>query len=314
MTDALAVIFPGAYTTIQDLGRFDYQHMGVPISGALDAFAHRIANWLVGNPETAATLEMTIGGSTLRVLRECDIAVTGASMGLAVNDVEQPEWTSIRVRPDDIVRIGLAQSGCRAYLSITGGVDVPKVMGSRATFVGAKLGGLEGRRLQAGDILKSGAGSPLPVPRRLPWAPLYSDEISLRAIPGPYADYFGNSIESFFSTTFTVGAQSNRMGYRLEGASVQRDTEAPGSIISEPTVPGNVQIPPGGEPIVLMNEQTIGGYASIATVISADLFKLAQATPGSRVRFVSVTLNEAHRFLRLWNDYLNDIRNRLFEP
>ena len=314
MKNAFAVIAPGSHTSVQDLGRFGFQHMGVPVSGALDPMAHCIANWLVGNPETCATLEITVGGLCLEVLEETDIALTGAALDFTVNGRPQPQWASIRVRPGHVIRTNFVESGCRTYLAVSGGIAVPEVMGSRSTFVAAHLGGLDGRLIRQGDILTCGGASLLARPRRLPWIPLYPREIVLRAVAGPYENYFQASCDLFFSTVFTVSAQTNRMGCRLDGTVVERDHQAPQSIVSEPVMPGNVQIPAGGNPIVLMHEQTIGGYASIATVISSDLFKVAQATPGDTVRFLQVSLDEAHHIYRRWCGYLQDIKTLLGTP
>lgn len=307
MTDALHIISPGSYTTVQDMGRFHAYHMGVPVSGSLDDFAHRIANWLVGNSSNCAVLEMSLIGAQFKVLCDADIAVTGARMNLQVNARPCPEWTSIRVRPGDEVELGVAENGCRAYLAISGGIDVPLVMGSRSTYVGGGMGGLEGRPLLAQDILPRGAGRLLNKPRSLPWVPLYPEKLFVRALPGPHDDSFLNHLDRFFVSTFTVTAQCNRMGCRLAGPEIHRDPDAPQSIISEPILPGNVQVPADGQPIVVLKEQTIGGYTSIATVISSDIFRMAQAKPGDTIRFIHVTLDEAHRIYREWMRFLDEI-------
>lgn len=304
----LRVVQPGPYATIQDLGRFGYQHMGVPVSGALDLMAHTTANHLVGNPPEHATLEITFFGPDMEVLAPVDIAVTGAEMALTINGTPAPQWEALRVKPGDRIVFGQALSGCRAYLAVSGGFDVPPVMGSRATFVSGAIGGVEGRPLKAGDLLERGPGDLLDRPRRLPWRPLYGSEIHLRAVPGPQEECFPEALDTFFSAPYTVTDKSNRMGYRLEGPVLERDPSAPKSIISEPSVHGNVQVPPDGQPIVLMVEQTIGGYTKIATVVTADLFKIAQARPGDQVRFHPVTLQEAHRLHRQWRDYLELVR------
>jgi len=186
------VLEPGIYTTVQDRGRYGYQQFGIPISGAMDQFAYRVANLLVGNPEDAAVLEITVFGPRLEVLAEADIAVTGAEMPITINDEAAEGWTSLRVRPGDVVALKQVRSGCRAYLAVTGGIDVPVVMGSRSTYVGGKLGGYQGRPLAKGDLLARGPAEPLKAPRKLPpnFIPRYPSEILLRAIPGPQDDYF----------------------------------------------------------------------------------------------------------------------------
>ena len=304
MTNALHILSPGLCTTVQDLGRFHAYHMGVPVSGTLDDYAGRIANWLVGNPATCATLEMSITGARMEILSPVDIAVTGAAMNPQINGRPCRQWTSLRVQPGDVLDLGAADNGCRAYLAITGGVAVPQVLGSRSTYLGGQLGGLKGRMLAAGDILKRGAAPLLLTAKNLPWFPLYPEDIFLRAIAGPHDDYFHSQLERFFSTPFEVTAQCNRMGVRLAGLPVDRDAAAPESILSEPIIPGNVQIPAGGQPIILLKEQTIGGYTNIATVISIDIWRIGQAKPGDRVHFVQISLAEAHRLFREWTDFL----------
>lgn len=302
--DTFLVHTPGPYTTVQDRGRFGYRHMGVPLSGSLDPLAHTAANLLVGNGSECAVLEITFFGPDLEVLDTADIAVTGAAMELTLNGSPVPQWKTLRVGRGDRLRFGSALKGCRSYLAVTGGFDVPLVMGSRSTFVSGRIGGVEGRPLRQGDVLPRGPGVPLGTPRRLPSPPRYEREILLRAVPGPQDRYFSSSLHCFFSTRYRVTDKSNRMGCRLEGPAVNRDPGAPQSIISEPTFHGNVQVPADGQPIILMVEQTIGGYAMIATVVTADLFKAAQARPGDPLRFQRVTLDEAHDLYREWNDYL----------
>jgi biotin-dependent carboxylase-like uncharacterized protein len=295
--DTLLVLAPGPYTTVQDKGRFGYQQIGVPSSGAIDQFAFRVANLLVGNPEESAVLEITVVGPQLAVLREVDLALTGAEMGFELNHDPIECWKTIRVKPGDVISIQQVKSGCRGYLAVSGGIDVPEVMGSRSTYVGGKLGGYKGRTLIKGDIIQSVDGSLLNKPRYLPesWIPRYSEEVLLNAIPGPQDDFFDEGMETFFQSEFSVTVKADRMGYRLQGPSIQLKEEMPKSIISEPTMPGGVQIPADRQPIILLAEQTVGGYAKIATVISPDLSRIAQAIPGNTVRFEQVSLESAHR-------------------
>lgn len=175
------------------------------------------------------------------------------------------------------------------------------------------MGGLKGRLLLSKDILHRGEGRLLKKPRSLPWIPLYPEKIAIRAIPGPHDDSFRNDQDKFFSATFIVTAQSNRMGCRLVGPKIFRDPDAPQSIISEPVMPGNVQIPADGQPIILLKEQTIGGYTNIATVISSDIFRMAQARPGDMVRFIHITLEKAHQIYQEWMCFLDEIKTLLTE-
>ncbi len=295
--DTFLVITPGPYMTVQDKGRTGYQQMGIPVSGALDAFAHRVANLLVGNRQDSAVLEITILGPQLAVLREVDIALTGAEMGLKLNHQPVDSWQCIRVKPGDLLTIDQVSSGCRGYLAVTGGIATPKVMGSRSTYVGAGIGGHKGRPLKKGDILPAGRGALVDAPRHLPrrWTPRYSGDVRLRAIAGPQDDFFDQGLDTLFSSGFMVTAKADRMGYRLQGPSIPHKENVPKSIISEPTMPGGVQVPADMQPIVLLVEQTVGGYTKIATVISTDLSQVAQATPGDTVRFERVTLEQAHQ-------------------
>jgi antagonist of KipI len=304
---------PGSMTTVQDLGRPAFLDRGVPFSGALDPFACRVANLLVGNPESAAVLEITMLGPTLEVLVPADIALTGADMGMTVNRSPVRGWRSARVNPGDLIRIPRAQEGCRAYLAVAGGIDAPPVMGSRSTFVRAAIGGIAGRALLKGDVLHRGEGASQEQPRTLPeaWIPRYPREILLRAVPGPQDDLFREGIAAFFGAAYEVSLQTDRMGCRLGGPVVRRDSGGAESIVTEPTVPGNIQIPADGQPIILLVEQTSGGYAKIATVIAADLPWVAQAVPGNAVRFERVTLENAHRLYREEQEMLRRIRDHL---
>jgi biotin-dependent carboxylase-like uncharacterized protein len=311
--EVFAVRNPGPMTTVQDLGRPAFLDRGVPLSGALDPFACRVANLLVGNPEEAAVLEITVMGPTLEVLAPADIALTGADMAMTINQEPVRGWRTARVNPGDVIRIPRALKGCRACLAVTGGIDVPLMMGSRSTFVRAHIGGVQGRGLIKGDILHRDAGTLLECPRDLPdeWIPHYAREILLKAVPGPQDDIFQNGIKEFFGATYQVTQQADRMGCRLQGAAVCHDEGSPESIVTEPTMPGNIQVPADGQPIILLVEQTSGGYAKIATVITADLSRVAQAMPGDTVRFERVTLENAHRLYREQQKKLQEIRKYL---
>lgn len=309
----LMVQSPGPFTTVQDLGRFGYQHMGVPVSGALDLFAARVGNHLVGNNTDAAVLEITFMGPSFEVRAVADIALTGAEMGMTLNGQPVANWASHRVNPGDVLGVGMIQKGCRAYLAVTGGFDVPPVMGSRSTYASGKVGGFDGRRLHAGDHLKCNPGKLLETPRHLPEEsiPTYSPDIVLRAIQGPQENVFTESLDLFFSSVYEVTPDANRMGYRLGGPELHRDPAQPLSIVSEPSMPGNVQVPADGQPIILLVEQTVGGYAKIATVISSDIGRVAQAKPGDRIRFEQVSLERAHALFRRYRQETEGIEARL---
>ncbi len=298
--DAFSVLSAGGYTTVQDMGRFGYQEMGIPVSGALDLFAPALANLLVDNPEDAAVLEITVIGPVLEVLAPIDVAVTGAIIGITVNDRPVMEFQSIRLGKGDILSIQQVKEGCRAYLAVTGGIHVPKVMGSRSTYTGGKLGGFCGRILQKGDLVQSKRSPLLNKKRFIPekLMPNYLSDKIIHVIPGPQDDYFKEAFEIFFSAPFMVTPKANRMGYRLQGPAIRIQQEMPQSIVSEPSMPGSIQIPADGQPIILLVEQTVGGYVKIATVISPDIPKVAQSTPGDSLEFEKTDLKTAHGLIK----------------
>ncbi len=296
---AIKIITPGGYTTLQDRRRFGYQDMGVPVSGVLESFAFEAANLLVGNPDKASVMELTIMGPTIEILKKMDIALTGAEMKIAINGTPVARWQSHRVNPGDVVSIGQVQSGCRAYLAVTGGFDVPKVMGSMSTYAGAKIGGFKGRPLQTDDVLKTISMPLLKKQRSFPekHIPVYPTNVIVRAILGPQDDYFDTAIETLFSSEYMVSAKADRMGYRLMGEALAIKKGMQKSIVSEPSIPGSIQVPADGQPIILLVEQTVGGYAKIATIISADLGRIAQTTPGDMLRFEQTDLKTAYSLI-----------------
>ncbi|NLZ18204.1 MAG: biotin-dependent carboxyltransferase family protein [Desulfobulbaceae bacterium] len=313
MSAALRIINPGACTTVQDLGRPGQAHLGVPVSGALDDYAHRVANWLVGNPPSCATLEMTMVGAEIEVLIPCQIALAGADMDLVINGQPMLQWQSYVVNKSDRIRLGLAKNGCRTYLAVSGGIDCPQVLASRSTCLSGRLGGYEGRMLKAGDILACGRPAATEyTKRRLPWSPRYTETIVVRAISGPQDDWFTQHNQLFFASIYSLSPQSNRMGCRLQGPAIIRDTNAPENLLSIPIAAGNVQIPADGQPIVLFREQTIGGYPCIATVLSCDLWRLAQAQPGATVHFTEVSLEGGQKISSDWHRFFAAIENSTY--
>ncbi|RLC06542.1 MAG: KipI antagonist [Deltaproteobacteria bacterium] len=311
--ESLRVLSPGGYTTVQDMGRFGYQDMGIPVTGTLDLFAPALANLLVGNPENYAVLEITVIGPVLEVLGAIDVAVTGANIGITVNDRPMLEWQSIRLEKGDILSIQQVKQGCRAYLAVNGGIDVPKVMGSCSTYTGGKLGGFGGRILEKGDVLKSGSANLLDKPHFIPekMIPDYLSDKMIRAIPGPQDNFFDEGLELFFKSRFLVTPKANRMGYRLQGPSIEIKEGMPKSIVSEPSMPGSVQIPADEQPIILLVEQTVGGYVKIATIISSDLPKVAQSTPGDTLQFEKIDLKTAHRLYNEQQEKIAKIKTML---
>jgi antagonist of KipI len=304
------VLEPGPLTTVQDTGRYGLQRYGIPVSGALDLFSLRAANMLVGNAETAAGLECTFLGPRLRALQHGLIAVTGAEVPALVNGKLQPTWQSLFVQPGAEIAFRPPKRGVRVYIAVAGGVLVPEVMGSRSTFLGGRLGGFHGRPLERGDTIFSGiAALGLPV-RTVPdeLRPDLTSRVQLRAVPGPQDDFFDRGMEVFYGSEFRVSVQADRIGYRLTGPEIPFRRDVPSSIISEPSLRGVVQVPPDGRPIIIFGEQTVGGYAKIATVISPDLDRVAQARPGDTVTFRRCTLGEAHEAHRAYRARLDRIR------
>jgi antagonist of KipI len=289
---AIRVIRPGLLTTVQDLGRWGHQSEGVPVAGPMDTFSHRLANLLAGNPANAATLEVTLIGPELEFESEATIAVCGADFDITCNGDAIAVGSSAVIPAGARVQFGRRRSGARAYLAVSGGVRTPPVLGSRATHTVSHMGGLDGRALAAGDRVPMvrGVASPL---RRAPGLVLPTGRARLRVLPGPQADWFSDdAARALSSVAFRVSPRSNRMGYRLEGPPLPRlRTDEP---ISEPTAFGAIQVPPAGEPILLMaDRQTAGGYPKIGAVISADLPIAGQLAPGDFIEFSFCSRQEA---------------------
>lgn len=304
----IEVIKPGLLTTIQDLGRWGYQRYGLSPSGALDSFAFLAANLLIGNPEDAAALEITVSGPTLKFHQDTLVAITGADLDPHLNSHPLPNWTACYIASGSILSFKQRKSGTRAYLSVWGGITVPPLMGSRSTYLLGHFGGLDGRPLKAGDLLplppcppdlKKLSGRFLPNGLR----PAYDRHPTVRVILGPFADYFtAEGVHAFLNSPYLITPQSDRMGYRLQGIPIARKIKE--ELITCGLANGTIQVPPDGQPIVLLaDRQTIGGYPIIATVISADLPLIAQCAPGDKLRFTTTTLAEAQEaFRNLWGN------------
>lgn len=307
------VVQPGLLTTVQDKGRYDYQQYGVPVSGAMDSYALMVANLLVGNSEGDACLEITVLGPRLRILGDTLIAITGADLSPALNNNPLPMWEAVEVCSGDTISFGHPKRGCRSYLAVAGGIDVPEVMGSRSTYIKSRLGGLEGRSLRSGDRLRSGPTQVEFSTRKLPSQYIfeYKAENELRVILGPQDDYFTErGIQTFLHSEYRISVQADRMGYRLEGPPIEYKAGA--DIVSDGVPPGAVQVPGDGLPIILLaDRQTTGGYVKIATMSTIDLTKLAQAKPGDRVRFLRVTEEEAYQLLIEHNRIIDALKQHI---
>ena len=314
--EALKVIQPGAFTTVQDLGRYGYQKYGVSISGAMDRFALRVANLLVGNWEGEAAIEATVVGPKLKAFRDLQLAFTGADLSPEVNGKATPMWCTLSIHEGDVISYGVPQSGCRAYMALSGGIDSPLVMGSRSIHTRSNLGG-KGRALIKGDVLKVKGPERQPSDRKtanqLPrdQIPTYGRDWQIRVVLGPQNDYFTrHGIDTFLTSEYIITPQADRMGYRLKGLPIEHKRGA--DILTDATPPGSIQVPGDGMPIILLADgQTTGGYSKIAVVTSTDQDLLAQARPGDRVRFQRVTITEAHRLLREMEEKIQKIKNSL---
>jgi KipI family sensor histidine kinase inhibitor len=293
-TRSITVLRPGLFTTIQDIGRWGHQASGVPVSGPMDRLSHRVANALVGNEPTAALLETTLAGPEIRIENGAVIAVTGADLGARLDAEDIPLHRPIKCRPGAVLRFGERRSGARAYVAFSGGITVSPMMGSRATHTYSGLGGLDGRTIVAGDRLPLGDERTLS-PWRVISTPVKSATggVRVRVMPGPQLDYFSpEAIEVLQRARFTVTSQSDRMGYRLRGATIPRVDDR--EMISDATFAGALQVPPSGDPILLMSDrQTSGGYPQIATVITADLPMAGQLAPGDWIEFEICTRHQA---------------------
>ncbi len=288
----IRVLAPGMFTTVQDLGRPGYGPLGVSPSGAADPTALRIGNALVGNPPGAAALEMTLLGGTFLFEVDAVVALAGSDFGADV-------WVPRSVRPGETLNIGSTQSGARCYLCVRGGISVPLFLGSASTHILSGLGGLEGRALRKGDVLQIGPAGD--THRRIGVSPevlaQFGPRKLLRVTPGPQWDWFPDHVrESFLSSAFRVTEESNRMGLRLDGAALP--STGRGHMITEGVPLGAIQVPAGGQPIILfVEQQTTGGYPKIANIISADLPSVGQLRPRDEIRFRLVSIEEARRLI-----------------
>ena len=303
MTPGLKVLSPGLHTTVQDLGRAGYQNIGVPVSGALDGFGLRLANALVGNLQETAALEILASGPTLEVATDtARLALVGIDASLGIGG-ESPRVVaagqSVTVQQGDIVQIALGRQSACCYLAVEGGIAVPRVLGSASTYVRAALGGLNGRALQRGDVVPLAIGCASERNElRAPARPSGSSDQPIRIVLGPqHKSFRKEAFATLLGAEFRVSKDADRMGMRLDGPVLQH--RRGWDIVSDAIATGSIQVPGSGQPIVLLaDHQTTGGYPKIATVISADLPRLARCRPGDPLRFVSVELEAAEEMCR----------------
>ena len=305
----MRVFEPGVLSLFHDQGRFGHHNQGLTQGGPLDSFAFECANRLVRNAPNATALEISIGGLEIECEVETTLAVTGAAMPLTINGQTKAAWRSHRVRPGDRLALGHTKKGCRCYLAVTRGFAAKKFFGSTSTVLREGLD----RALRTGDIMgcdPSPDEGDLALPTKE--IPSYGDEVCLRVIPGYQHDLLADDARDvFFGNEYRVTNQCDRMGCRLEGSSVESTCP---NLLSEGISLGAIQIPPDGQPIVLLNDcQTIGGYPKIGSVLSCDLAHLAQCNPGARVRFEPIPVGAAQKILRQIKARMESIQLKVCE-
>ncbi len=312
---SIRVLRPGLLTSVQDLGRFGFQKYGVIVGGGMDPLALRVANLLVGNDEKEAVLEITLVGPSLLIERDALLSLTGADLSAKIGEAPFPMWRPVYVKKGSVINFGSCKSGCRAYLAVAGGFALEPVLGSKSTYLRGGIGGYHGRALAAGDVL---CVNNIPEKSRAMMERLQAEvkgadhaaaewsvgrEVrrfherrgALRVIRGRHFSLFTeNSQRDFFQHFFLITPQSDRMGYRLKGPALE--LKEPKEMISEAVSHGTIQVPPDGNPIVLLSDrQTIGGYPRIAQVVTVDFPVVAQLKPGDRIRFEEISLAEAEQ-------------------
>lgn len=304
---AIEILKPGLATTVQDAGRPGYYHLGIPLSGALDQSSFVLGNWLVGNPDGAAVLECTLLAPELRFDADAIIAVTGAHALPRVNGVEVQRNASLGVKAGDRLSFDFLKLGARLYIAVAGGIDVPEVLGSRSTYGLGAFGGLQGRKLQAGDRLPLGQPAAAARVGRMAPAehlPVLERSAELRVLPGLYFHRLrDDSVDSFFADTWTVAPEADRIGYRYRNGTPLSFHERtppfgagsdPSNIVDAGYPYGSIQVPSGREPIILHRDAVSGGgYAMLGAVISADMDVIAQMQPNHKARFVRVSMAQA---------------------
>ncbi|GAB2909171.1 5-oxoprolinase subunit C family protein [Rheinheimera gaetbuli] len=294
-----SVIVPGVLSLLQDSGRFGQGALGLTNGGPMDAPSAVWANRLLGNHNNATLIECSVGGLQLRADTHSYIAVTGASLPLTINGKAAEQWTVHKVQPDDLIELGMVTKGLRAYIAVAGGFIIAPQFGSSATVLREAIGGLNGNKLQAGDTLAANSVDKLQR-QRLParYRPQFNRVLTLRLVEGYQAQSFtATERQRLYLNSYNVTPQADRMGYKLSGSAIScQQTQ----LLSEGICYGAVQIPPDGQPIVLLNDrQTLGGYPKIGSVLSLDCALLAQAGAGTTVYFTPISPEQAHNALCL---------------
>lgn len=323
----IKVMSPGLQTTVQDNGRIGYYEVGMPPSGAMDKYSLTVGNLLVGNDENAAALEITYMGPVLQFQEDAIIALTGGEIPPKINGQPVPMWETLSVKAGDELSFDFVKQGARVYLAVAGGIDVPLIMGSRSTYTLCGIGGLEGRPLEQGDELNIGDQSKhqVPVGTRVQseFIPSFSKVNEIRVIVGLCSYRLTEeSKQRFFSIDWTVTTEANRVGYRFKGERlnfVEREQpfgagSNPSNVVDLGYPIGSIQVPDGVEPIALLNDAvTGGGYATVGTIISTDLDKMAQIKTNEKVRFVAVDIEEALQARKENKQKIEKLKQQLFQ-
>lgn len=310
----LKVLDPGLISTIQDLGRVKYRSYGITTSGAMDDFALRIGNRLVGNQQDEAGIELTFIGGEYLTLKDCIISITGGNLNPQVEEKDTPIWESFFLRKDIKLSFKNFGKGTRSYLCIQGGIDLPFILGSKSTDIKAGFGGYEGRKLKSGDTIyrkddnldmhySGNYLSPDLVNKYYRWN---LSVVQIRVLSGSNIDHFSEKgVNTFFNNDYVISPQADRMGYQLDGPKVEHSKKGP-NIITNATPAGSVQVPGSGTPIVLLRDnQTTGGYPKIATVITPDISVLVQRMTWEKINFSLVDIEEAYRLHKQRENFIN---------
>lgn len=326
----IIVLNPGLLTTIQDLGRIGYQKYGVIVSGAMDTYAMRLSNIIVGNEENEGVIEITLVGPSLKLEKGTLFSITGGNLSPTINDKSVPMGRPIYLNKDCILKFGACKTGCRSYLAIAGGFNVPLVMDSKSTYFRGKLGGFKGRPLQKNDILSVGVKSitSSKIIKKVQefknedifcatswyiknFMMQNTDSTTIRVFEDRQFSYVSEGSKSkFFNSRFNVDTKSDRMGYRLSGPKIELKEKL--EMISEEVSVGTIQIPPDGNPIILLaDRQTAGGYPKIAHVASVDIQKIVQLKPNDKIRFKKITLKEAEKLYIQREKDITDIKKSI---
>ncbi|MBV4421298.1 biotin-dependent carboxyltransferase family protein [Clostridium tyrobutyricum] len=327
---SITVLTPGLLTTIQDNGRYGYQKYGVIVSGAMDIYSMKLANIVVGNDENEGVFEITFMGPSLKISRGNLISITGADLSPTINDKKVPLGRPIYLNEDSILKFGRGVNGCRCYLAAAGGLDIPSFMGSKSTYLRAKIGGKDGRALRKDDVIEIGnkGNISLGIIDKLKqinengsftsakWYvknPVNIDDnvTNIRVFEDrQFKDVKEESLDKFFNSSFSIDVKSDRMGYRLNGPKIQfkRSIE----MISGEVSFGTIQVPPDGNPILLLADRaTAGGYPKIAHVALCDIHKLVQLKPSDRVKFQKISLEEAESLYLKRQKYIDELKRSI---